>query len=95
MDKTESMSREALFEVRKAKIKTQIAAATRILTKDIEPLELADKFIHQSLQLLKEGISQQHPNFTEKQVIQRMRTLLSLSEKIRTHRKRRKSSWQK
>ncbi len=94
-DESEIMSREALFEKRKDKIKTQIAAAIKILKQDVEPLEVADRFIHESFQLMKEGVSQRHSNFSEEQVNQRVWNLLSLSKKIKISRKRRKNSWQK
>jgi len=94
-DESEIMSREALFEKRKGKIKAQIAAATKILKQDVEPLEVADRFIHELFQLMKEGVSQRHPNFSEEQINQRIRNLLSLSKKIIIGRKRGKNSWQK
>jgi hypothetical protein len=78
------MSREELFKARKDKIEKQIAAAVRILEKGVEPLEIADSFIHESYQILKEGVSQRYPNLSEEDTHQKIREILSLTDKLKT-----------
>jgi hypothetical protein len=80
-----NMSREELSKARKDKIEKQIAAAVRILEKGVEPLEIADTFIHESFQILKEGVSQRYPNLSDEETHQKIRELLSLSDKFKTH----------
>jgi len=82
------ISRKELYKIRKKKIKDEITAAKRILKRDIEPLEIADKFLHESFKLMKEGLSNQYPDLSEEQLNQKIRQILSLQEKIKKHKNR-------
>lgn len=85
------ITRDNLFIIRKRKIQDEIQAAIRILKKEVEPLEIADKFIHDTFELMKEGISHKFPELSEKELLQKVRDTLSLTRKIKTLRKRGKS----
>jgi hypothetical protein len=82
------ISRKKLYKIRKKKIQDEITAAKRILKRDIEPLEIADKFLHESFKLMKEGLSNQYPELSEQELNQKIRQILSLEEKIKKHKNR-------
>ena len=85
---TEVISRSNLFILRKKKIQDEIEASIRLLNKNIEPLEVGDKFIHNMFELMKDGISNRYPGLSEEEVNQKIRDTLSLTRKIKAHRKR-------
>ena len=85
---TEVISRSNLYILRKKKIKDEIEAAIRLLNKKIEPLEVADKFLHNMFELMKDGISNRYQELSEEDVNQKIRDTLSLTRKIKAHRKR-------
>ncbi|MHA1492021.1 MAG: hypothetical protein ACTSRI_20515 [Promethearchaeota archaeon] len=90
-EETELITRNNLFIIRKKKIQDEIQAAIRILKKEVEPLEIADKFIHDTFELMKEGISHEFPELSEEELLQKVRDTLSLTRKIKALRKRGKS----
>ena len=67
----------------------EIEAATRILNKKIDPLEVADKFFHNIFELLREGISNRYPALEKKEIEQKIRNSMNFTEKIKSLRKRR------
>jgi len=85
---TNIISRSNLYILRKKKIKDEIEAAIRLLKRKIEPLEVADKFIHETFELMKDGISNRYPELTEKEIEQKIIDTLSFKEKIKSFRKR-------
>ena len=90
-EETESITRNNLFIIRKKKLQDEIQAAIRILKKEVEPLEIADKFIHNTFKLMEEGISHKYPELSEEELLQKVRDTLSLTRKIKALRKRGKS----
>lgn len=87
----DKLSKEKLYEIRKSKIKSEIAAAVRLLNQNIEPLEVADKFIHDSLEIMKEGISLRNPKLTQEEIKAKIQKIFSFSEKIKSNQKRGKN----
>ena len=94
-EETELLTRDNLFIIRKKKIFDEIQAAIRILKREDEPLEIADKFIHNTFELMKDGISHKYPELSEEELLQKVRDTLSLTRKFKTLRKRGKSLWLK
>ncbi|MBD3198139.1 MAG: hypothetical protein GF317_24025 [Candidatus Lokiarchaeota archaeon] len=88
-DGEDLFSEEKLYKIRKNKIKNQINAAIRLLNQNIEPLEVADRFIHQSYELVKEGILHRFPHYSEEQIKEKIRDISLYSEKIKSNRKKR------
>ncbi|MHA1266638.1 MAG: hypothetical protein ACTSRS_15490 [Candidatus Helarchaeota archaeon] len=43
----------------------EINAARRLLNSNVEPLEIADKFIHEMFELMKDGINKRYPGISE------------------------------
>ncbi|MHA1148469.1 MAG: hypothetical protein ACTSR8_09500 [Promethearchaeota archaeon] len=88
---SELITRSNLFRIRKKKVQDEIQAAIRILKKDVEPLEIADKFIHNSFELIKDGFLYKYPELSEADLLQKVRNTLSLTMKIKALRKRGKN----
>ena len=88
IDKTELITRNDLYSLRKSKLKAEIKAAIRIIEKDIEPLEIADEFMSSSFTIMMEGISNKYPELSERELFQKARDLLSLPKKMKSYRKR-------
>jgi len=91
MDKTEEtelLRRNDLLFIRKKKLQNEIQSAIRIIKKKIEPLEIADKFIHDTFEIMKDGISYNYPELSESNVLQKVRDVLSLARKIQIFQKR-------
>ena len=91
MDKTEEtelLLRNDLLFIRKKKIQNEIQSAIRIIKKKIEPLEIADKFIHDTFEIMKDGISCNYPELSESNIHQKVRDVLSLARKIQILQKR-------
>ncbi len=87
-DKKEFISRNNLFLLRKQKVQKEIEAARRLLEKNIDVLEIADKFIHNVFELMKDGISSRNVNLTEEEIRQKIRNNISFREKLKSNRKR-------
>jgi hypothetical protein len=90
-EESQNISRKKLYKMRRDKIQTQIEAAVRLLGENVEPLEVADSFIHQSFQIMKEGVSQRNPALSEGEINQKVRRMLSMSDKLKESRKRRET----
>ncbi|MBD3341486.1 MAG: hypothetical protein GF353_20450 [Candidatus Lokiarchaeota archaeon] len=85
---TELLTRENLSIIRNKKLKDEIQAAIRLLKKKVEPLEIADKFIHNTFELMKDGILCNFPKLTKAEVLQRFKDKLYLTKKVKSLRKR-------
>jgi len=85
------ISKNNLYKIRKKKIQDEILAAKRILEQKIEPIEVADKFLHESFILMKEGILNRYPELSEEEINQKIRKTLFLSEKFKKNRIRGKN----
>ena len=88
IDRTELITRNDLYLLRKNKLKAEIQAAIRIIDKDVEPLEIADEFISSSFTLMMEGVSNKYPELSGREIFQKTRELLSLPKKMKIHQKR-------
>jgi hypothetical protein len=88
------ISKDDLFLIRKEKIQNEINSAKRILKRDVEPLKIADKFIHDTFELLKDGISERNPNLSETQIREKILELISFNKTIKL-RKKEINKWQK
>jgi len=82
----EIISKKELYKRRKKKIQDEITAATRLLKQDVEPLEIADKFLHEIFKIIKEGLSNQYPELSEEELSLKIREILSFREKIKKNR---------
>ncbi len=54
-----------------------------LLQQGWHPLDIADQMMHHLLELLRESIFQQHPEWTEDQIIQEMRRRVKSNKKRR------------
>ena len=77
--------------IRMKKLQDEIQAAIRIHQQKLEPLEIADKFIHNMFELMKDGVSVNFPELSEAEIIQKVRDTLSLNSKIKSLRLRGKN----
>ena len=50
------ISKKDLYILRKQKVQKEIEAARRLINNKIDILEIADKFIHNTFEIVKEGI---------------------------------------
>ena len=84
----ELISRNNLNLLRKQKVQKEIESAKRLIKKDVDILEIADKFFHEVFELMKEGISMRNVKLSEKEIQKIIRKNVAYKEKIRSKRKR-------
>jgi len=84
----EIFSKDNLFILRKQKIQKEIEAARKLIEKNVDILEIADKFIHSTFKLMTDGILNKYVNLTEEEIQQQIRNNISFKDKIKTIRKR-------
>lgn len=81
-------SRKYLFLLRKQKIQKEIEAARRLIKNNADILEIADKFIHNTFELMKDGIFNRNPDLTEVEIHQQIKDNILFKEKLKTIRKK-------
>ena len=84
----ELINQDELISIRKEKLRKEIDAAKKILSQNIEPLEIADKFIHNTFKLMIDGIKNMYPELNEKKINQKMIEALNFKEKLKSKRNR-------
>ena len=87
--KLKYLSRQELYSIRKDKLLREIEAAKRLIESGIEPLKVADEFIHDTFKLMEYGIIRRYPELNPKEVKKKVRENLVLIEKIKSLRKKR------
>ena len=81
-------TRKELYSIRREKLRKEIESAKNLSDKGIEPLKVADEFIHNIFKLLEDGISRRNPELNTREVHQKIRERLAIIEKIKSFRKR-------
>jgi len=81
------LTRKELYYIRKEKLKKEIESAKRVLERGIEPLKVADQFIHNTFKLIEDGIISRNPEISPKEVSKIVKKNLALIEKIKSLRK--------
>ena len=84
----EVFSKDNLFMLRKQKIQKEVEAARKLIEKNVDILEIADKFIHSTFKLMSDGILNKNVNLTEEEIQQQIRNNISFKDKIKAIRKR-------
>ena len=84
----ELISRRNLYLLRKQKVQKEIEAARRLIKNKVDILEIADTFIHNVFELMKDGISIRNADLSEEEIHQKIRNNLSFKEKLKSMRKR-------
>ncbi|HUW88971.1 MAG TPA: hypothetical protein VMV43_00475 [Candidatus Nanopelagicaceae bacterium] len=87
-DEKELFSKNYLFLLRKQKVQKEIEAARRLIEIKVDTLEIADKFIHSTFELMRDGISTRNVDLTEEEIQQRIRNNLSFKEKLKAIKRR-------
>ncbi len=88
--------RNELYLIRKEKLRKEIDAAIRILKSNVEPIEIADKFIHNSIKLMEDGILIKNPNISKEELLLQIINNFKNFEKIKQLRTRgKKNGWNK
>ena len=87
-NKKTTYTRNELFEIRREKLRLELAAARRLLKSKVEPLLVADKFIHDVYVLLKDGLRSRYPDLDEEAINQKIRTQLELYYKLKQKKRR-------
>ena len=82
------LSRKELYSIRKEKLRKEIESAKNLSVKGIDPLKVADEFIHNIFKLMEDGISRRNPELNTKEIHQKIRESLAIKEKIKSLRKR-------
>ncbi|TFF86066.1 MAG: hypothetical protein EU551_02700 [Promethearchaeota archaeon] len=83
-----SYTRNELFEIRREKLRLELAAARRLLKSNVEPLLIADKFIHDAYVLLKDGLRRRYPDLDEEAINQKIRNQSELYYKLKQKKNR-------
>lgn len=84
-----------LYLIRKEKLRQEITAAKRLLERQVEPIEIADNFIHNLIKIMEEGILSKNPNLTQIELHQKVVENFNNLERIKKQRIRGKINWQK
>jgi len=87
-NENEYYSRDTLYILRIQKIQKEIESAKRLIKKNVDILEIADKFIHNSFELIKDGISLRNKDLTEEEINSIIRKNISFTMKLKSNRKR-------
>ncbi|MFW9989911.1 MAG: hypothetical protein ACFFC3_14785 [Candidatus Odinarchaeota archaeon] len=77
------ISKSRLKMLRMQKIQKEIEAAKRLINKNVDILEIANKFIHSTFELVKDGISNRNIDLTEDEIQQQIRNNILFKEKIK------------
>ncbi|MGV9204395.1 MAG: hypothetical protein ACOC44_10315 [Promethearchaeia archaeon] len=83
-EKRGPLSREQLYKVRKTKIQNEIRAGRKILRRGVEPLKVADEFIHNSFELMKDRISKQNPGISDIELKKKIHNMLEVNQKLKS-----------
>ena len=84
----EIFSKDNLYMLRKQKIQKEVEAARKLIEKNVDILEIADKFIHNTFKLMSDGILDKNVNLTEEEIQQQIKNNISFKDKIKAIRKR-------
>ena len=82
------ISQKSLLLIRKEKLRKNIEAARRLLNTEMEPLEIADLFIHNTFNLVEDGILNRFPHMNVEEVKEKVKESLILSAKLKKAKKR-------
>lgn len=83
----ENYTRDELYLIRKQKLKNEILSGKKLL-KNIEPLKIADEFIHNIFKLMENGFFKRNSNLNQEEIQKMIRNSLLISKKIEGLRKR-------
>jgi hypothetical protein len=72
------LSEEEILQHRIHKLKAEIEAARRIKELGLDPLQLWDQLTHSVLEMAKEGLRKQFPEYSEKDIQNLLRTQVDL-----------------
>ncbi len=86
--KSSSVSQDILFKIRKEKIHIEIESAKKIINSGVEPLTIADNFLHSVFLLLKNGILERDPNIDIEAVNKMIRKNMLLTMHIKSLQKK-------
>ena len=86
--KLTSISQKSLLLIRKEKLQKNIETALRLLNTKKEPLEIADLFIHNTFNLLEDGILNRFPLMNIEEVKDKVKASLIISTKLKKAKKR-------
>lgn len=89
--KLRALSRKNLEEIRREKLRKEIESAKRVLQSGVEPLKVADEFIHDIFKIMEEGFYRRYPNLSEGQISQKIEDTMSFAERLRGKRQRRRN----
>lgn len=89
-NENEYYSRDTLYLLRIQKIQKEIETAKRLIKRNVDNLAIADNFIHNSFELMKDGISLRNKDLTEKEIHNIMKINISFTMKLKSNRKREK-----
>jgi len=89
-DSTENeiLTRDNRYQLKKQKVQKEIEAAQRLIKSKVEVLEIADKFIHNTFKIMKEGMSNRNNKLTEEEIQNKIRNILSFKEKFKSMKQR-------
>ena len=90
-NENEYYSRDTLYLLRIQKIQKEIEAAKRLIKRNFDNLEIADKFIHNSFELIKDGISLRNEDLTEEEIHNIIKKNIAFTIKLKSNRKRYKT----
>jgi hypothetical protein len=82
------LSRDSLYLIRKEKLLKEIESARRLLEQGIEPLKVADQFIHDTFRIVEQGIKEKYPKWTKNEIKQKVLEIIANANKIKSLRKR-------
>ena len=85
------ISREKLAEIIKEKLKKEIESARRLLKSGIEPLKVADGFIHDIFKMMEEGFYRRNPNLSIEEINLKIDDNIRFIERLKRNKKRRRN----
>lgn len=82
-------SEAEIDQFRKRKIKIEIKAAKRLIENGIDPLEITNNLIHETFEIMRNGIRSKNPELNQSQIEEKVIKLVKLAEFINKKGKKR------
>lgn len=85
----EFFSKEELIKIRIEKLKREINSARRLIKKQVEPLEIANKFLHNISEFVELGVYRRNPGIEKDDLTKILRDNIIFNKNLKNSRKRR------
>ena len=87
----ECFSKEDLIKIRIEKLKREINSARRLIKSQVEPLEIANNFLHDIYEFVELGVLRRNPDVPKDKLAEIIRENIIFNKNLKNSRKRREN----